>query len=77
MALERVRSRKPSDNHLRRVHCSTNRFVQYLRQLRLFNSSAESAIFQPLLDSYLERMRDYQHAAPGTLDIRAHCLRVE
>ena len=49
-------------------------FCQYLRQLRLFDSSVESAIFQPLLDSYLEWMRDYQHAAPGTLDIRAHSL---
>lgn len=70
----RVRSREPSDNHLRRVQWSINRFVQYLRQLRLFDSSAESAIFQPLLDSYLEWMRDYQHAAIGTLDIRAHSL---
>ncbi len=70
----RVQSREPSDNHLRRVQWPINRFVQYLRQLRLFDSSAESAIFQPLLDSYLEWMRDYQHAAPGTLDIRAHSL---
>lgn len=70
----RVQSREPSDNHLRRVQWPINRFVQYLRQLRLFDSSVESAIFQPLLDSYLEWMRDYQHAAPGTLDIRAHSL---
>jgi integrase/recombinase XerD len=70
----RVQSREPSDNHLRRVQWPINRFVQYLRQLRLFDSSVESAIFQPLLDSYLEWMHDYQHAAPGTLDIRAHSL---
>ena len=70
----RVQSREPSDNHLRCVQWPINRFVQYLRQLRLFDSSVESAIFQPLLDSYLEWMRDYQHAAPGTLDIRAHSL---
>ena len=70
----RVRSQEPSDNHLRRVQWSINRFIQYLLQLRLFDSSAESAIFQPLLDSYLEWMRDYQHAAPGTLDIRARFL---
>lgn len=70
----RARCRGPSDNHLRRVQWSINRFVQYLRQLQLFDSSTESAIFQPLLDSYIEWMRDYQHAAPGTLDIRAHSL---
>ncbi len=70
----RVRSREPSDNHLRCLRWSINRFVQYLRQLRLFDSSAETAIFQPLLDSYIEWLRDYQHAAPGTLDIRAHSL---
>jgi len=69
-----IRLREPSDNHLRRVQWSINRFVQYLRQLRLFDSSDELAIFQPLLDSYLQWMRDYQHAAPGTLDIRAHSL---
>jgi integrase/recombinase XerD len=70
----RVRSREPSDNHLCRIQWSINRFVRYLRQLRLFDSSTEPAIFQPLLDSYLEWMRDYQHAAPGTLDIRSHSL---
>ena len=69
-----VRFRKASENHLRRVQQSINRFVRYLRQLRLFDSSAESPIFQPLLDSYLEWMRDYQHAAPGTLGIRSHAL---
>jgi site-specific recombinase XerD len=70
----RIRSREPSDKHLSRVQWSINRFVQYLRQLRLFDSSVESAIFQPLLDSYIKWIRDYQHAAPGTLDIRAHSL---
>ncbi len=62
------------DNHLSCLQSSINRFIQYLRQLRLFDASAETAIFQPLLDSYIEWMRDYQHAAPGTLDIRAHSL---
>ena len=70
----RVRSRGPSDNHLGRLRWSINRFVQYLRRLQLFDSSVESAIFQPLLDSYLRWMRDYQYAAPGTLEIRSHSL---
>ena len=69
-----VQSRERSDNHLRRVQWSIYRFVRYLRQLRLFDSSAESAIFQPLLDSYIEWMRDYQQAAPGTIAIRSHSL---
>ena len=70
----RARSQGPLDNHLRNLQWSINRFVQYLCQLRLFDSSAELAIFQPLLDSYIEWMRDHQHAAPGTLDVRAHYL---
>ena len=70
----RFRSREPSDNHLRRVQWSINRFIKYLKQLQLFDSSAESDIFHPLLDPYIEWMRDYQHAAPGTLDIRSHSL---
>ena len=70
----RIRSREPSNNHLRRVQWSINRFVQYLKHLRLFDSSAELTIFRPLLDSYLEWMRDYQHVAPGTLDMRDHSL---
>lgn len=71
----RVRSREPSDDHLRRVQWSINRFVQYLKQLKLFNFSDKPAIFQPLLESYLGWMRDYKQAAAGTLDIRAHSLR--
>jgi len=70
----RPRSREPTDNHLRRAQWSINRFVQYLRQLQLFNSSTEAPVFQHLLDSYLKWMRDYQHAAPGTLGIRSHSL---
>lgn len=66
--------RKLSENQLRHLQWSTNRFIQYLRQLQLFDSSTKSPIFQPLLDSYLKWMRDYQHAAPGTLDIRSHSL---
>lgn len=64
-----------SDYHLRSVQWSINRFVQYLRQMRLFESSTESAIFQPLLDSYIDWMRDHQYAAPGTLVVRTCSLR--
>ncbi|RLD66720.1 MAG: hypothetical protein DRI98_13240 [Bacteroidetes bacterium] len=71
----RAQSRDPSDNHLRRIQWSINRFIKYLSQLRLFDSTAVSTVYQPLLDSYIEWMRDYQNAAPGTLDIRSHSLR--
>ena len=70
-----ARFREPSDNHLRCVQSSINRFVQYLRQLQIFDSLAESTIFQPLLDSYIEWMDDCQHASPGTIAIRSHSLR--
>lgn len=71
----KVRSRGLSDSHFRQVKQSINRFVQYLRELHLFDSSTEPATFQPLLDFYLEWMRDHQHVAPGTLDVRTHSLR--
>ena len=35
---------------------------------------ATHAIYQPLLDAYLQWMRCYQHAVPGTLDLRARSL---
>lgn len=70
----KVQSRGLSDSHFRQVHQSINRFVQYLREVHFFDSLPESTIFQPLLDSYLEWMRDHQHAAPGTLDVRTHSI---
>ncbi len=62
-----------SEFHVLRVQWSINRFTRYLRQQNLFKPSA-IAPYQPLLDAYLEWMRDYQHAAPGTLGIRSHYL---
>ena len=62
-----------SEFHVLRVQWSINRFTRYLRQQNLFEPAA-LAPYQPLLDAYLEWMRDYQHAAPGTLGIRSHCL---
>lgn len=67
-------SRKLSNYHVHRVEYSTNRFISYLRQQQLFEQPLKSTIYQPLLDAYLEWMRVHQHAAPGTLDIRSHCL---
>ncbi len=69
-----ARSREFLDNHVRRVRWSINRFIRYLQQLKLFDQLVKPTIYQPLLDAYLKWMRDYQHSAPGTLEIRSHSL---
>jgi len=70
----RCRNRGPSEGHLRRVRRSVKLFAEYLRQVRRFVAPATPAIYQPLLDAYLQWMRCYQHAASGTLDLRARSL---
>jgi integrase/recombinase XerD len=67
-------NRRLSRYQVCRIQWSINRFVRYLRRQKLFEPPLNPTIYQPLLDAYLEWMRDYQHAAPGTLDIRSHCL---
>jgi site-specific recombinase XerD len=67
-------NRRFSKYHVRRVQWSINRFICYLRLQKLFEPPLNPPIYQPLLDAYLEWMRDYRHAASGTLDIRSHCL---
>ncbi|MES0446808.1 MAG: site-specific integrase [Desulfobacterales bacterium] len=69
-----ARPRGPLGNHLRSMRMSINRFVCYLRHLKRFRYSGQLPIFQPLLDSYLNWMRDYKHATSGTLGIRANSL---
>lgn len=71
----RTRSQKPSKHRLRNIQWSINRFIKYLCHLQLYDPLVESPIFQPLLDSYLKWMRDYQHAVSGTLDRRSHSLK--
>jgi site-specific recombinase XerD len=70
----RCRNRGPLEGHLRRVRHSVNRFAEYLRQEGRFMAAATRAIYQPLLDAYLQWMRRYQHAAPRTLERRAGSL---
>lgn len=71
----RVRSQKPSEHRLRNIQWSINRFVKYLCHLQLYDPLVEFPIFQPLLESYLKWMCNYQHAAPGTLDRRSQSLK--
>ena len=71
----RCRNRGPLEGHLLRVRYSVNRFVEHLREEGHFGAAAATrAIYQPLLDEYLQWMRSYQHAAPRTLEVRAHSL---
>jgi integrase/recombinase XerD len=70
----RSRNRGPLEGHLRRVRHSVNRFVEYLREEGCFVAVAARAVYQPLLAGYLQWMGSYQHAAPATLESRAHSL---
>lgn len=60
--------------HLLRVRHSVSRFVEYLGEMGLFDPLLEREIHQPLLDAYLVWMAHYQHAAAGTLELRAQYL---
>ncbi len=70
----RARKRGPLDQHLSRVKFSVSRFIEYLRSSGLFDPAAKTAIYQPLRTAYLQWMRDHQHAAAGTLEIRSHSI---
>lgn len=70
----RARNRGPSNQHLTRVQFSISRFLQYLRSSGLFEPSAKTPIYQPLRDAYLQWMREHQHAAPGTIELRSHSI---
>jgi site-specific recombinase XerD len=56
------------------VRFSINRFVEYLRVSGLFDPSADIPIYQPLRDAYLHWMRERQHAAAGTIELRSHSI---
>jgi len=70
----RCRNRGPVERHLRRVRYSVNRFVDYLRGEGRFVATAARPVYEPLLAGYLQWMRSHQHAAPGTIELRAHSL---
>jgi site-specific recombinase XerD len=70
----RCRNRGLLEAHLRRVRYSINRFADYLKQKRLFDPLLQTPIYQQLLDDYLQWLRHYQHAADGTIEIRAHSI---
>src|SRR6266496_2678759 len=61
-------------DYLLRVRHSVSRFVEYLGEIELFDPLLQHEIHQPLLDAYLAWMAHYQHAATGTLELRAQYL---
>ncbi len=69
-----ARNRRPLEQHMARVRFSINRFIEYLRVSGLFDPSADIPIYQPLRDGYLHWMREHQHAAAGTLELRSHSI---
>jgi len=62
--------------NLPRVRHSISRFVKYLSEKGLFEPLLHHEIHQPLLKTYLAWMAHYQHAAAGTLELRAQYLTV-
>jgi integrase/recombinase XerD len=68
------RNRPAPEKHVCRMGYSINRFLDYLRHSGLLDSLPPAKIYQPLLDSYLQWMGRYQHAADGTLQVRSHSI---
>jgi hypothetical protein len=66
------RRRGGLEGYIRRVRHSINRFLDYLREVEIFDPSSGQEIYEPLLDAYLNWMRHYQHASEGTLGVRRH-----
>ena len=67
---ERCRCRGVREDHLKRMGHSLSRFVEFLRGRDLYDPLQEVPVYEPLLDEYLRWMREHQHAADGTLELR-------
>lgn len=70
----RARNRGPLDRHIACVMASVNRLVDYLRTSGCFETLVETVIYQPLLEAYLKWLEEHHHAAPGTIELRAHSI---
>lgn len=70
----RTRNRGPLDKHVAGVKASVNRLVDYLRVFNRFEPQVKPVIYQPLLEAYLKWLEAHQHAAPGTIELRARCV---
>lgn len=67
---ERCRCRSVREDHFKRMGHSLSRFVEYLRDRDQYDPLLEAPVYQPLLNEYLRWMRESQHAAEGTLELR-------
>ena len=70
------RHRGTLEAHLLRVRHSLNSFVEFLSAEGLFEPLLQDEIYNSLLTAYLEWMQSYQHAAAGTLELRAQYLTI-
>jgi len=68
------RNRGPLAKHLRYIHGAIHRFIDYLRQKGVFEQSAPSPLYLPLLDAYRTWMQQERHVGAGTLALRCHSL---
>ena len=60
---------------LREVRYAIRRFTKYLEIHGRFDRLVPPPHYQPLLNSYLEWMRQRQHAAEGTVQVRARSIK--
>ena len=66
----RCRCRGVRADHLKRMRFSLGRFVEFLGERDLFDPLLETPVYQYLLADYLHWMREHQHAAKSTLELR-------
>jgi integrase/recombinase XerD len=73
-----ARNRGALEKHIAQMHRSINRLVEYLDSINCYepaDSPPETAIYQALLDAYLNWLSDYQALAPSTVELRSGYLR--
>jgi integrase/recombinase XerD len=71
----RCRHRSSAEEHVRCVRFSLHRFIAYLRAEDRFDACVTPPLYHPLRESYLEWLRRHQHAANGTVELRAHSIK--
>ncbi len=67
---DRCHCRGVREDHLKRMGHSLSRFIEFLAHRDLFDPLPTTPVYQPLLDDYLRWMREHQHAADGTVNLR-------
>jgi integrase/recombinase XerD len=70
----RARNRGPLNKHVAGIKSSVNRLVNHLRFINRFEPHVKSAVYQLLLEAYLDWLEQYQHAAPRTIELRAQSI---